>query len=244
MFQTTLTLTAGLRLLAVPILVSASMLGGSPTGAATSTPAAFTIDKVDYATVASDAGAYVDYRLVDNGASNAPICVDSTISPTGSVFSRLNREVADGVRCGDSGGVARNFRIGIETPLACRELAAYGVGLLDSSGLSPWTVGACILNQVDSPRIRIEKVFGKATKTKFAFLVTMFEHPEGHGGFEIQTVTEAPIDAQGTSRVVSYAGQANLVKFATGVGSTKPAPVPGAGFNLKFQMTFTPGSTQ
>ncbi len=233
--------THALRLLCIAAVgIAAANAVNIPVGAASDTPASFTIDAVSGATVASDAGAYIDYRLIDGGASSPPICVDSLISPTGTIFNRLNREIADGLRCGEVGGTARNFLIAIENPLACSELASYGVGLTDPSGVNAWPgTGSCILTHVDSPRIRVGKTFGsKVTKTDIAFLIKMLTAPAGHGGFEIQPFSAAPVSAVGTSRVVSYSGQANLVKFGT--GTTKPAAVRGAEFNLTFRITFAP----
>ena len=224
---------------AVVAVAAAIFSSNAPTGAAGDTPASFTIDPVSGATVASDGGSYVDFRLIDGGASSPPICVDSLITTGGTVFNRLNREVAPDLRCGAVGGTARNFRIYVGNPLACAELDFYGVGLTDPSG-APWTgSGDCILRDVDSPRIRVDKTFGsRVTKTKLAFLITMLDAPAGHGGFEIQPKTAAVVRASGAARIVEYAGEANLVKF----GTNKPAPVEGADFILKFQITFTPGA--
>jgi hypothetical protein len=228
------------RLITCLITLAGAAAVGTLVHAGTDTPASFTIDAVSGATVFSDGGLYEDYRLVD-GSSSLPICVESLISSTGSIFNRLNREMPSGGRCGVVGGIARNFRIAVDNPTACDALFDYGLGLTNSLGTGVWSgTGACILAQVDSPRIRVGKTFGsRVTRTDLAFLITMLNPPPGHGGFEIQPKDSAAVQADGTSRIVKFNGLAKLVKFST--GTTKPAAIPNGDFALNFQITFTPG---
>jgi hypothetical protein len=57
------------------------------------------------------------------------------------------------------------------------------------------------------------------------------------GGFEIQPAAAVNNPAPG---VVWYSGSAKLVRFYS--GTTKPKAVPGADFDLVFEITFTPGA--
>jgi hypothetical protein len=203
----------------------------------------FNINPVADDTVASDAKAdstswqYADYRW----SALPESCVDAQETSRAFVFIVLNRKFADGSRCSPSptvDGLARQVVVQIADPVACGHLASY-----DPAYVVNQTANGCQLNGADNLRVRVENLYAPKlpTTTAVAFLITSFVAPAGHGGFEIKSDTNAPVQGTSTVRTVAYTGTARLHKFSSGIGgpggNDKPQVV-GSPFPLRLHMVF------
>jgi hypothetical protein len=178
---------------------------------------------------------YTDYRLAEEST-----CVDAQELSRALVFIVLNRKLdAAGTRCDNdpqpagsaSPGLSRQWVVEVGNAGACTRLANYDP---DYVSLNP--DGTCTLNGADNPRIRLANAFASRVpaKTPVAFLVSSFQPPSGHGGYEIRSVIDATVVGDATTRYISLDdGQAQLVEF---IGKAKAVELP---FPMRLHMTLT-----
>lgn len=175
---------------------------------------------------------YADRRL---STQPEPVCVEAEVTTGAFVFARLNRlmdgGVEEGLRCGDAGGVKRDWRALIRGVDACARLRDYDSRLeegVDAQG--PY----CIATGLDSPRIRVENLYARKlpASTRIALLMRSLNPPEGHGGYEIRTESAGAVQGGSINRTVNYHGTARLWEF-----KGKAAPVAET-FEFNVHMTF------
>jgi hypothetical protein len=176
---------------------------------------------------------YVDRRL---SAQPEPVCVEAEITTGAFVFARLNRvmdggTVEEGLRCGDAGGVKRDWQALIRGADACARLKNYDARLeegVDDRG------AYCIATGLDSPRVRVENLYARKlpASTRIALLMKSLSPPAGHGGYEIRTEGTGAIQGGSVNRTVNYHGTARLWEFK---GKAKPVAET---FDFWVHMTF------
>lgn len=200
-----------------------------PLGAATTWLVSFTIDgtSADGVNVTADQPAsYMDYRIAQDPHPSP--CVEASPVPAGELHAVFNRKIDPvGTRCNPAGS-DRQFRISIGAQGACTRLFnSYG-----PSAVVMNAIDECELVYNDNPRVRVGKLFAKATRTPVAFLTMMDGNPVS---YEIRTTTDATITAIGpNTRLVTFMGTARLLEFRPGTTEFVEEP-----FDLKHQMTFT-----
>ena len=242
------------RLLSSGVLAGAALLAGVPWGEALraapgATVVRFNIGAPAGATVGSDGREdapgvqYSDYRFDDSVAS----CVDAQETSRAFVFVVLNRKIGDsGPRCSPdpiNDGLARQVRLTIDDPTACSELAAYDPRYVEWSldaDLNP--VAPCRLLGADSMRIRLPNLYAPRlpATTAVDFLISSFEAPAGHGGFELRSNGGGHVSGSATTRAVSFQGTSSLYRYSQ---STKVKPfVVGGPVAVKLEMSFEKAS--
>ena len=164
----------------------------------------------------SDSGLYqyADYRVA---AGAEPVCVGAEATTTSFVFIALNRALGvpignnNGPRCSAAGGVRRQWAVDIANAGACARLAAYDPDYVVWNG----DFTACRLTGADNARMRFANLYANKlpAKTPIAFLISSFEPPPGHGGYEIKSETDATVLGNATERYISYTGMARLHEF-------------------------------
>ena len=210
----------------------------------------FTIDEIDSSDTLSDDGvpegalgasADENWEYVDRRLFSAPDvgCVEAEITTGAFVFVRLNRVVSgsgeEGVRCGDAGGVKRDWRLMIypsATSTVCDRLRDYD-GRLEE-GVDGNGAYYCVATGLDSPRIRVENLYARKVpaSTNIALLMKSLNPPPGHGGYEIRSEGKGAIQGGSVNRSVNYHGTARLWEF---IGKAKAVDEP---FEFNVHMTF------
>lgn len=179
---------------------------------------------------------YADYR-VSSLPSDPPVCVGAEVTTTSFVFIGLNRAIGvplgsnNGPRCSEVGGTPRQWAVDIANAGACTRLFNYDPDYVQ------WNVDytACRLNGADNPRMRFANLYANRlpATTMIAFLISSFNPPAGHGGYEIKSETEATVQGNATDRYISYQGMARLHEF---IGKATPVE---AAFPLRITASFT-----
>jgi hypothetical protein len=176
---------------------------------------------------------YADYRVA---AGAQPVCVGAEATTTSFVFITLNRALGvpignnNGPRCSESGGVRRQWAVDIANAGACARLAAYDPDYVIWNG----DFTACRLTGADNARMRFANLYANKlpAKTPIAFLISSFEPPPGHGGYEIKSETDATVLGNATERYISYGGTARLHEF---IDRATPVEAP---FPLRMTVSF------
>ena len=173
---------------------------------------------------------YADYRVA---VGAQPVCVGAEATTTSFVFIGLNRALGvpignnNGPRCSAEGGTPRGWVVEIGDVAhpatgACLKLAEYDPDYVE------WTSATtCRISGADNARMRFANLYANKlpAKTPIAFLISSFDPPPNHGGYEIKSETDATVMGNAATRYLSYDGTARLHEFIDR-GTPVEAPFP------------------